>query len=50
MTVVDDQLVYTSLSCSAQQNAIYVVANIGEVVPCIPGQSTPENESKTKST
>ena len=39
----DDQLAFTHLSCYALQNAIYVVANVGEVFPCNPGENVTDS-------
>jgi len=44
--VEDDQLVFQSLSCFSSRSRIYVVANVGEVVYCQPGSSTPSDGSK----
>lgn len=45
-----DQLVFAGLSCFARQSGIYVVANIGEVVPCKKGTSTPRDGSRGQNT
>uniref|UniRef100_A0A0P5E0J0 Putative Argonaute-2 n=1 Tax=Daphnia magna TaxID=35525 RepID=A0A0P5E0J0_9CRUS len=42
-TVPDNEIVFTGLSCYARRNAIYVVANVGEIVMCPSGQNTTEN-------
>lgn len=47
-TVPDNEIVFTGLSCYARRNAIYVVANVGEIVMCPSGQNTTENEGKIK--
>jgi len=41
--VEDDRLVFTYLSCSARRHAIYVAVDIGEYVPCSPGQNVSDS-------